>query len=112
MLIGGMLVGVFASFSGLGGGIIMVPALIFAGYTAHKAAGTSLLAILIICCSAIIAHSRYGNVDWRTGILLGVGGIAGAQLGALLLNYVPADIFRKIFALLLIAFSVYLFIKK
>jgi len=112
ILVGGMLVGVLASFSGLGGGIIMVPALIFAGFTAQKAAGTSLFAILIICFSAIFAHGRYGNIDWRTGLLLGAGGIIGAQLGAYLLQHLSSDLFRKVFALLLIGFAVYLFFKK
>lgn len=90
----------------------MVPALIMAGFTAQKAAGTSLLAILIICLSAILAHGRYGHIDWRTGLLLGGGGIIGAQIGAYLLHHMPAETFRKLFAALLIAVAFYLIMKK
>ena len=55
MVLFGILVGVGASFSGLGGGFLMVPLLIFLGYTAQEAVGTSFLAILVIAISALIA---------------------------------------------------------
>ena len=50
----GILVGIGASFSGLGGGFLMVPLLLFLGYSAQKAVGTSFLAILIISISALL----------------------------------------------------------
>jgi uncharacterized membrane protein YfcA len=48
ILILGILVGIGAAFSGLGGGFLMVPILLSLGYTAQKSVGTSFLAILII----------------------------------------------------------------
>jgi len=108
----GIFVGIFASFTGLGGGIIMVPILLALGLSAQKAVGTSFLGILVIAVSALIAHNRLANVDFKYGILLGLGGIVGAQLGARLLEQVATDNFKKIFALLLSAFAVYLFMKR
>lgn len=108
----GIIVGIFASFTGLGGGIIMVPILLTLGLSAQKAVGTSFLGIFIIAVSALIAHNRLANVDFKYGILLGIGGIIGAQIGARLLEQVSTDNFKKIFALLLSGFAVYLFIKK
>ena len=112
MVLGGIVVGVAASFSGLGGGFIMVPLLLFLGYTAQKSVGTSFLAIMIISISALLAHNKLANVDYKAGILLGVGGIVGAQIGARLVEHVSTVNFRKIFALILISLSVYLFVRK
>ena len=97
----GIIVGIFASFTGLGGGIIMVPILLYLGFTAQKAVGTSFLGILVIAVSALVAHNKLANVDYKYGILLGLGGIIGAQIGARLLEHVSTDNFKKIFALLL-----------
>ena len=96
----GIIVGVAASFSGLGGGFLMVPLLLLMGYTAQKAVGSSFLAIVIISLSALVAHNKLANVDYKMGILLGFGGIIGAQIGALLLEHVSTAQFKKLFALL------------
>ncbi len=113
LLVGlGVLVGVGASFSGLGGGFLMVPILLFAGYTAQKAVGTSFLGILVISISALLAHDKLHNVDYKLGLLLGIGGVVGAQLGARLVETVPTDVFKKIFACILLGLAIYLFFKK
>ncbi|MBF0225144.1 MAG: sulfite exporter TauE/SafE family protein [Desulfobacterales bacterium] len=108
----GVIVGIGASFSGLGGGFLMVPILLFMGYTAQKAVGTSFLAILVISISALIAHNKFANVDYRAGVLLGLGGILGAQIGARLVEHVSTDNFKKIFAVILLALAIYVFLKK
>ena len=108
----GVLVGIGAAFTGLGGGFLMVPILLFAGYSAHKAVGTSFLAILVISISALVAHNKLANVDYKVGILLGLGGIVGAQRGARLLVHVSTAQFKKVFACVLVGLAVYLFIQK
>jgi len=110
-LAAGLGVGIGAAFSGLGGGFLMVPLLLFLGYSAQKAVGTSFMAILVISISALAAHNKFSNVDYRVGILLGIGGIAGAQIGARLVEHVSTAQFRKIFAAILAALAVYLFFK-
>lgn len=108
----GVGVGVGASFSGLGGGFIMVPLLLLFGFSAQKAVGTSFLAILVISVSALIAHNKLANVDYRVGIMLGIGGIIGAQIGARLIEHVNTAVFQKILGGILVALAIYLFVKK
>jgi uncharacterized membrane protein YfcA len=112
LIAGGILVGIGASFSGLGGGFLMVPLLLFLGYASQKAVGTSFLAILVISLSALIAHNKLANVDYRVGLLLGVGGIVGAQVGARLVEHVSTAEFKRIFAFILVGLAAYLFFKK
>ncbi len=108
----GVLVGVGASFTGLGGGFLMIPLMLLLGYSAQKAVGTSFLAIFIISMSALFAHGKLANVDYKTGFMLGLGGILGAQVGARLLTHVSTGNFKKIFACVLIGLALYLLIKK
>lgn len=112
LIASGLLVGIGASFSGLGGGFLMIPILLFLGYNAQKAVGTSFLAILVISISALIAHNKFANVDYKAGILLGIGGIVGAQIGARLVQHVSLGSFKKIFAAILIGLAAYLFFQK
>ena len=108
----GILVGTAASFSGLGGGFLMVPLLLFLGFSPQKAVGTSFLAILVISISAMVAHNKFANVDYRAGLLLGAGGIIGAQLGPRMLANVSAVGFRRILAAILVGLACYLVFKK
>lgn len=112
LALGGVIVGIGASFTGLGGGFLIVPLLLLLGYPAQKAVGTSFLAILVISVSALIAHNKLANVDYRVGILLGVGGVVGAQIGARLLEHVSTASFKRIFAAVLVGLAGYLFFQK
>ncbi len=111
-VLAGVLVGLGAAFTGLGGGFLMIPLLLFLGFPAQRAVGTSFLAILVISISALVAHGRLANVDWRVGILLGLGGVAGAQVGARLLEGVSTASFRRVFAVVLAGLAIYLFVQK
>ncbi len=112
LLLSGLIIGTAASFAGVGGGFIIVPLLMFLGFTAQNAVGTSFLAILVISVTALIAHNKLANVDYRTGLLIGAGGMLGVPIGARLLEHVSDASFRRIFALVLIGIAVYLFFKK
>lgn len=112
MIVAGVGVGVGAAFTGLGGGFLMVPLLLVMGFSAQKSVGTSFLAILVISISALIAHNKFANVDYRAGILLGIGGVLGAQIGARLVEQVSAANFKKIFAVVLLGLAAYLFFHK
>ncbi len=111
-VLGGMVIGLAAAFTGLGGGFLMVPLLLFLGFQAQKAVGTSFLAILVISLSALVAHHKLANVDWRVGALLGFGGILGAQLGARLVEQVSTASFKRIFAAVLVGLATYLFLQR
>lgn len=112
LLLSGFGIGIGASFSGLGGGFLIVPLLLWYGFSGSQASGTSAMAILIIALSTIVAHHRLGNIDYRVALLIGLGGILGAQIGAHLVSSVSTEVFRKIFAGILVALAAYLLVKK
>lgn len=89
----------------------MVPLLIFMGYSAQKSVGTSFAAILVISLSAVVAHNKLANIDYKAGILLGVGGVIGAQIGSRILEMVSTGNFKKILGVLLLGLALYLFFK-
>jgi uncharacterized membrane protein YfcA len=62
--------------------------------------------------SALLAHNKLANVDYKTGILLGIGGILGAQVGSRLIEQVSTANFKKIFAVILLGLAAYIFFKK
>ena len=75
-LLGGFASGLF----GVGGGIVIVPALInWAGFTQHKATGTSLAVLLPpIGLAAALEYYRHGNVDVRAAVILATMMVIGA----------------------------------
>ena len=106
----GIIVGVLSSISGLGGGFMIVPLLIFLGREAKLAVGTSFVFILVVAISSIIAHYRLGNVDVKTGLMLGLGGVIGAQIGPQILQHVSEQNFKRIFSVLLVITAVWIFV--
>jgi uncharacterized membrane protein YfcA len=112
LLASGIVVGLGAAFTGLGGGFLMVPLLLFLGFTAQRAVGTSFLAILMISISAVLAHNKLQNVDYRVALFLGIGGVLGAQVGARLVEHVSTGQFRRLFAVLLVGLAAFLFFKR
>ena len=90
----------------------MVPFMLFLGYSAQKAVGTSFLAILIISVSALFAHNKLSNVDYQTGLFLGIGGLIGAQIGARLVEQISTAQFKRFFAFVLLGLASYLLFKR
>ncbi len=112
MIILGLCVGILSGLSGLGGGFIMVPLLLFLGFAAERAVGTSFMVILIISTSALLAHGKMNHVDYRLGIFLGLGGIIGAQIGSRLMQYIPTATFKQAFAVILVLLAIRMFFQK
>ena len=106
----GFVAGILSSISGLGGGFMIVPLLIFLGREAKLAVGTSFVFILVVAISSIISHYRLGNMDIKTGLTLGLGGIIGAQIGPQILQYVSEQNFKRIFAVLLVITAAWIFV--
>ena len=102
-LVGGFLSGAF----GVGGGIIMVPMLIwFAGLDQRRAAATSLAAIVPSAIVGSISYGLHGEVDWVAGVLVAAGGIAGSFLGTHLLRRLSLGWLRWMFIGLLLVIAV------
>lgn len=106
----GLGVGILSSGSGLGGGFLVVPYLIYLGKETNMAVGTSFLFVGLVAVSSMIAHFRLGNLDFRTGLLLAVGGIVGAQIGPLILENISGQNFRRGFSVLLVVTGIWLFV--
>jgi uncharacterized protein len=109
MAVVGLMVGILSSITGLGGGFMVVPFLIYLGRDAKLAVGTSFLFILLVAISSLIAHYRLGNIDVKTGVVLAVGGILGAQIGPHVLQHVSDQNFKKIFSVLMVITAVWMF---
>jgi uncharacterized membrane protein YfcA len=109
VLIGG-LAGIAAGLFGVGGGIVLVPALIYwVGFSQHLETGTSLAVLLPpIGLAATLEYYRHGNVDLRAAILLGVGLFIGAWIGAYLANQMRGPHLRLAFGVFVTALGVYL----
>jgi uncharacterized membrane protein YfcA len=101
----GVVAGMYAGLLGVGGGIVMVPAMVLLLDQPQRVAeGTSLLAIVATAISAVRAHRRTGLVRPRWAQLLGIGGAVGAVAGSLVALNVISDeqLLRRIFGVFLL----------
>ena len=103
ILLIGLFAGILSGLVGVGGGLIIVPALIFfLGFTQHQAQGTSLgLLLLPVGILAVINYYNKGNVDIKVVAIMSVAFIAGGYLGSKLALRLPEDTVKKIFAIFL-----------
>ena len=114
LLVLGLLAGYFSGMVGIGGGIIIVPALIFIfGFSQYAAQGTTLA--LLVPPIGILAAMRYyqdGYVDIKTAAIICVGFVLGGYLGSATAVNIPQDTLRKIFAVVLVLIGIKMFVGK
>src|SRR5512137_178956 len=103
----GLAAGTLGGMVGVGGGIIVVPALIFfLGFTQHQASGTSLAMMLPpVGILAVLNYYKKGALDVRIAALLAVGFLAGGYLGSKLSLGMAQDTVKKVFAVTMIAMA-------
>jgi uncharacterized membrane protein YfcA len=101
----GFISGVLTVLLGVGGGFIMVPAMIYLlGMPTRVVVGTSLFQILFVTAATTLVHALTTQaVDIVLATILLLGGVTGAQLGAKLATKVPADILRMLLAIIVLA---------
>jgi uncharacterized membrane protein YfcA len=103
--------GIFSGLLGVGGGSVIVPLLIiWLGYGAREATGTSLMAIVVIAAVAVTLQAFYGNVDPPNAALVGIPAIAGAFVGTALQQRIPERLIAVLFAVLLVVIAIELII--
>ncbi|REK12782.1 MAG: sulfite exporter TauE/SafE family protein [Actinobacteria bacterium] len=98
----GVAAGVLGGGLGLGGGIIMVPLLMYVGFDRHAAHATSLAAIVLIALSGSLSFGLSGELDLAVGLTIGVGGVVGSVIGATFMNRMSARSLTVVFAFVLI----------
>ena len=108
----GFVAGVLGSIIGLGGGIIAVPVMTFAGFPPTLAASNSLFAAFSNAVASTASYAKQKRVEFRIGIKLGLMCIPGTVLGAFVSDGVTPVIFQVLFALVLVSSSVYIFVKR
>ncbi len=108
VLLLGVLAGVLSGLIGIGGGILIVPALIYVfGFSQHMAQGTTLaLMIPPIGILAALEYYKSGNVDLRVAVLICLGFVVGGYVGAKIAVGIPDAILKRIFGAILMLVSI------
>lgn len=106
----GLGAGFLSGLFGIGGGIIIVPLLVFIGYDIKKSSAISLGAVLVISLTGVVSYASFGQVDWMLAALLAVGSVVGAQLGSRVLGRLPAKTIQIFFSIFLLVVAVSLFV--
>ncbi len=109
----GLAAGVLSGLFGIGGGVVIVPALIFiAGFRADNATGTSLGALLLpVGLLGAWSWWQKGHVNLQASLLLALGLAVGAWFGAQLGVRIPTQALQRAFALFLVFVAVQLWVK-
>ena len=103
--------GFLSGMFGVGGGILVVPALVLLlKFDQRLANGTSLGAVLPISISSLVTYWSHDNVDWSMALWLAIGALGGALLGTRWIHVLPRRVLGYLFALMLVATAVRLFI--
>jgi uncharacterized membrane protein YfcA len=103
----GLLGGVFAGMFGIGGGLIIVPALIFLmGFQELQATGTSLAALIPpVGLLGAIEYWRNGYIEFKVALVIAVGLAVGAYFGARIIIGLPPMVIRRIYGVFLLVVS-------
>lgn len=99
----GIVAGFLSGLFGVGGGILIVPALVLlGGYEQRLAHGTSLASVLPIATAGLLGFALQDSVDWVAALLLVIGSVVGAMIGTRLLHALPMRALALSFAAILL----------
>jgi uncharacterized protein len=104
----GLLAGTLSALFGVGGGIVFVPTLIFLGHTAHVSVATSLAAMVPVIAVGAWRQTRYGSVNWRDSLVVGVASVPMTKVGELVATSIANQTLERVFAALLVIVAVQL----
>ncbi|MFP4469299.1 MAG: sulfite exporter TauE/SafE family protein [Bacteroidales bacterium] len=110
----GLIAGVFSGLIGIGGAVIMIPALIFIlGFPQQLAQGTS-LAVMLPPIGLLAAYNYWkaGAVNIQYALIIALAFIIGGYIGSLMAVKIPTGLLRKIFAVALIIIAINMFFRK
>ena len=112
LVIIGLAAGLLGSIIGVGGGIIMSPALTFLGFSPAHAASTSLIAITSTSVSSTLSYSKFRKIAYNLGLKMAAFSIPGAILGAFISTDIPPVYFKSGFVVLLFFSAFYILFKR
>lgn len=99
----GLTVGILLGLTGGGGSILTVPLLVYVvGLEAKVAIVTSMLIVGVSSLAALLSHSRAGRVAWRTGVVFGLAGMAGAYAGGAIAQHLADALLLLLFAAVMV----------
>lgn len=106
----GLTTGFLSGMFGVGGGFVIVPALVlFSGMSIHKAVATSLLVIVLVSISGVASHFAAGRgISLEVTGLFVLGGVIGMSLGGLVSKRLPAVVLQKVFAGGIVAVAIFI----
>jgi uncharacterized membrane protein YfcA len=94
----GLAAGALSALLGVGGGLVLVPAMIYLlRVRQHRAHGTSLAVLMPTALAGVYRYQQAGNVDWSLVLPLAFGGVFGALIGARLANALGASALKQVF---------------
>jgi uncharacterized membrane protein YfcA len=99
----GLLAGILSGFVGVGGGIIIVPALVFVlGLSQHQAQGTSLFVLSFpVVILATLNYWKTGNVNWKFGLIIALTFIVGGYIGSKLSLKMSPGLVKFLFGIIM-----------
>ncbi len=108
LLITGLLAGLLSGTLGVGGGIVIIPSLVFLlGVSQYQAQGTSLMVFTLpVFLLAVINYARQGQVNYRYAMVLVIAFIAGSYYGSKIALQLPSATLTRIFGILLITMGI------
>ena len=108
----GLVAGISSGLFGIGGGIVMVPLLVYvAAFDQHRAHATSLAAGMFLAAAGGVTYALSGEVDLRAGLLLAGGALIGAPVGAAVMDRTPEGPLKIAFGALLLGVAVTLILR-
>ncbi len=113
LVLTGLLTGVLSGMLGVGGGFLIVPALVLAsGMTIHRAVSTSLIVIALVSTSGVMAYIAAGRpLELTLASLFVLGGVAGMGVGTQLSRKLSGPILQKSFAFVMALVAVFIIAK-
>lgn len=114
LLLVGLLAGYLSGLVGIGGGIIIVPVLVyFLGFTQHQAQGTTLFMFMFpVGILGVINYYQKGNVDYKTAAIVAVTFIAGSYFGSKTALALDQAMIKKIFGAIIVVLGLKMLIWK
>lgn len=104
-----LLVGTLTGIVGVGGGFLIVPALVLMRLPIRKAVGTSLLVITGTCVVGVVGYLGHVQLNWVAVAVVGAGTLPGIMLGAYVHRFVPQTMLRRGFAAFLVVVAAFIF---